>query len=287
MRLLTRFAVLSLAVLFILGCAVVAHARDSEAPKRAGDRWLPCEPWVMYHWLPFDSRALYAETGISRKEWHDYIAPDDDSHSLGQLVEKHGKDPDAVVQKLMQRWNGRVSAPKLTELTRRANALMTQGHLAQHVFFHYFHHPMLGIRARWVFNVSPGDYHAARMAGFTPREIARHGGKPVSRAVRRALVVLREIQDEAVASGQTTRAQARQFLIEQRKWVPRWLNQSVRPRGKPFPKGSPSPAGKRDVQACQHMVGAKHISGPRDPGAAPSGTSMYCNLPRERRRLSR
>jgi hypothetical protein len=284
MRSLTRITVTLLAVLFILGCAVVANARDSEAPKGAGDRWLPCEPWVMYHWLPFSSKTLYKTTGITRKEWHDYIAPDDDRHSLGKLIEKHGGNPDEVVQTLMQRWKGRVSEAQLAELTRRSNALMTEGHLAQHVFFHFFHHPMLGIRARWIFNVSPGEYHSARMVGFTPREIAKQGGVPIARAVRRALVVLREIQDEAVASGETTRAQARNFLVEQRRWVPTWLNQSVRPRGKPFPTGSASPAGSRDIQACQHMVGAKHVSGPRDPGAATAGTSMYCDLPRQRSR---
>lgn len=282
MRSLTRIAVTSLAVLLVLGCAMVANARDSEAPKKAGDRWLPCEPWVMYHWLPFDSSALYKETGISRDEWHDYIVPDDDTHSLGKLIEQRGQDPAQVVQTLMERWEGRVSATKLAELTRRANALMTQGHLAQHVFFHYFHHPIIGIRARWIFNVSPGEYHSARMAGFTPREIAKQGGVPTARAVRRALVALREIQNEAVASGQTTRAQSRQFLIEQRRWVPKWLKQSIRPRGKPFPVGSASPSGPRDVQACQHMVGAKHISGPRDPGARTTGKSMYCDLPRRK-----
>jgi hypothetical protein len=287
MRPLARIAVTLSTVLLILGCAVVAHARDTDAPAKAGDRWLPCEPWVMYHWLPFDSSALYAETGISRKQWHDYIAPDDDTHTLAKLIERRGEHPDKVVAKLMKRWEGRVSAARLAELTRRANALMTQGHLAQHVFFHYFHHPMLGIRARWIFNVSPGEYHQARMLGFTPREIAKHGGVPVARAVRRALVALREIQDEAVASGQTTRAQERSFLAEQRRWVPRWLNQSVRPRGKPFPVGSPSPGGTRDVQACQHMVGAHHVSGPRDSGASIAGTSLYCDLPREGRPVSR
>lgn len=264
-------ALLTAAALF-LGVAAIAVAKDTHAPAKAGDRWLPCEPWVMFHWLPFDAEKLYSATGTTRRQWHDYIL-DDDHHTLEKFIENRGGDPEAVIDQLMTRWKGRVSDAKFNELSRRAHELLTQGHLAQHVFFHYFHHPMLGIRARYIFNVSPSDYHAARMAGFTPREIAKHGGVPLARAVRRALKVLRESQEEAITSGQTQRAQSRAFLKQERGWVKTWLKQSIRPRQKHFPHGTKKITGTRDQQACEHMVGPVHVKGD-------NGLSMYCDLRR-------
>jgi len=254
-----------LAALMLCLLVASAAAKDSHAPAKAGDRWLPCEPWVMYHWLPFDSEALYRELGVTRERWHEYISADDDHRTLAKFIDAQGKDPERVVKRLMRRWDGRVSAKKRAELDRRAGELLTQGHLAQHVFFHYFHHPMIGIRAEYIFGVSPMTFHEARMRGFSPREIAEHGGVPISRAVRRAFRVLRQSQDEGVRSGQTSREQANRFLRGERRWVRRWLNQSLRRHNRAFPHSKMKMTGTRDVQACQHMVGPKHVPGPNEP----------------------
>ena len=82
------------------------------------------------------------------------------------MIKRKGKNPDEIVDKLMYQWRGKVNSKQFTELKRRADATMTQGHLAQHVFFHYFHNPTLAFNARKIFNVAPGDYHRARLAGL-------------------------------------------------------------------------------------------------------------------------
>ena len=51
----------ALVLLLTLLAIAPAGAKDSHAPPAANDRWLPCEPWVMYHWLPFSERRLYAD----------------------------------------------------------------------------------------------------------------------------------------------------------------------------------------------------------------------------------
>lgn len=269
MRRWLRYIIVGACAIALLS-ATGTWAKDSHAPAGAGERWLPCEPWVMYHWLPFDAGRLYKLTGTTRDQWRDFIR-DDKRHNLAQFIAGKGQDPEVVASRLMSRWQGRVSARRYAELDRRTHELLTQGHLAQHVFFHFFHHPALALRARWIFNVSPEQYHEARMAGFTPREIARHGRVPVARAVRRAFVVLRQSQDEAVKSGQTSRVQAGAFLRLERSWVSRWLNQSVRPRGKSFPTGHRVIEGTRDQRACVHMVGRGHIPGAHEPTPATGG----------------
>ncbi len=218
----------------------------------------------MFHWIPFDQSKLWATTGIKPLEFRHWIN-DDDNHTLALLIEKHGKDPDAVSRELMAPWKGKVSAAQLAELSRRTGELMTQGHLAQHVFFHYFHDPILAIDSAWIFKTPPGDYHRARLEGYSPSEIAIRAGVPVKQAVRRAMAVMRRTQDEAVRSGQTSRSQAEAFLRQQNVWINFWLTQKLYAhRRSSYPAGNAPAGGSRLRQACTYLAGSKHPAGPHD-----------------------
>jgi hypothetical protein len=256
--------VVGLALAAVLLISGIAQARDSHAPPGAKDRWLPCESWVMYHWLPFNERSLYAQTGITRSEFLRYIR-NDDQHSLGKLIRHKGKDPSEIVDKLMEQWDGKVTDAQMTELHRRASELMTQGHLSQHVFFHLFHDPAIALNSRWIFNVAPGDYQRARLRAYNPREIAKHGHVSVQHAVRRAMAVLRRYERQGVATKQTSRAEANKFLRIQRKNLNRWLGQNIkRSHARRFPHGTKSPRGSALKRACSFMGGPGHKMGAHD-----------------------
>ncbi|MBJ7353547.1 MAG: hypothetical protein JHC98_01870 [Thermoleophilaceae bacterium] len=264
MRFFARPIVISLAVLLLLTSALTAFANDSDAPPGANERWLPCENWVMYHWLPFREDHFYKLTGINRRDLKTHLY-ENDTNTIAELVVKHKKDPNAIVERLMNRWVGKVSDRQFTELTRRSNALMTQSHLSQHVFFHLFHDPAIGLKAKWIFNISPGDYHHARMTGWSPREIARHGGVPVKRAVRRAMSVLRQEQENGIKRQQTTRAAARIFLHRQQAWTHKWLYQDIHIyKKRKFPHGQMDMTGTRAQKSCEMMTGAGHERGAHD-----------------------
>jgi hypothetical protein len=264
MRLFARIIIVPLALALVLTGSILAHAQDSDAPAGAHDRWLPCESWVMFHWLPFNEQKFFDETGITRYQLKKYLYASD-NNKIGDLVRKRHKDPDAIIAKLMKRWDGKVSDKQFAELTRRANALMTQSHLSQHVFFHLFHDPAVALNSRWIFNVAPGDYMMARMSGFPPKAIARHGHVPVKQAVRRALVILRREQERGIRKHQTTRAEARLFLHRQRAWTNGWLNQNIHiMHMHKFPHGNPAPKGGRLKQSCTFMTGANHEHGAHD-----------------------
>ena len=291
MNLSSRAFALTVCVYLLAAAPVVA--RDSHAPDGARDRWLPCESWVMYHWVPFDQERLWSITGIGQLEFRHYIA-DDDNHTLAQLITSHGKDPDVVAAQLMRQWEGKVSDAKFAELSRRTEEVMSQGHLSQHVFFHYFHDPLLAMNSKWIFNIPTGDYHRARLRGYSPAEIAIRGGVPVRQAVRRAMTVMRRNQDEAVKNGQSSRAQADSFLRQQRVWVNFWLTQKLyAKRRDSFPAGHVAARGNRLRQACTYLAGAAHPTGEHDDLvkattidvalAAPQARhtdqgSLYCNL---------
>jgi hypothetical protein len=261
---LRRILILSSLLVATASFAAAATANDPDAPAGATPRWLPCENWVMYHWLPFDENEFLRRSSITRAQLKRWLYRSD-TNTVGELVRRNGGDPDLIVAALLERRRGRVPDRQFTELTRRATALMTQSHLAQHVFFHLFHDPAVALESRWIFNVGTGDYMRARMSGWTPREIAEHGGVPVRTAVRRAMAVLRRRQDAGIAKGWTTHVQAANFLARQRAWTAGWLTQTIRiERRHGFPHGHRPPPGTRAQRACRLMTGTNHERGSHD-----------------------
>lgn len=268
-------AITLLALLVAIALTVPAQSQDSDAPKGANPRWLPCEAWVMFHWLPFDENSLFRLGGFSRSELKAHLKTD--GPTIAQLLRKKGRKPDVVVAKLMYRWRGKVDDRRLKELTRRANALMTQSHLSQHVFFHLYHHPAIGLNSRYIFKLPTADYHKARMSGFSPREIAKYGGVSVKTAVRRTMAVFKKSQAEGVRRHNTTRAEARTFLKHQRAWTRNWLAQDIHLLPKrEFPHGTKPFRGSRMAKACRLMTGADHEQGEHDDALRMS--FLYCDL---------
>src|SRR5215210_3886073 len=107
---------------------------DSEAPPGAPPHWLPGERWVMQHWLPYDEQRLYALLGVDRGVIWRLLR--DDTRSLAQLGQERGWEPSALARELVAPWRGRLrDSARLAVLERRALRTLTQGHLAQHIFF--------------------------------------------------------------------------------------------------------------------------------------------------------
>lgn len=174
-RIVRTIATLVLAASFALSALAVfaahAPAKDSLAPKSAGDRWLPCERWVMHHWNPVDMPAFYARTGIRQTELFDWLA-DDDHHTLAGILKKKGFDPKETLAASLA-VKERSSAKTRAILTERTNRLLTQGHLAQHVFFRWFHNPPVRQKSREIFGMNPWDHAKARNMGFSPADVGR------------------------------------------------------------------------------------------------------------------
>src|SRR3954449_5454450 len=117
------------------GKPIVTRSADSGAPAHAPAHWLPPEAWVYNHWLPYDETRLYRLLGITRVGLWEQLR--DDRRTLAQLAARHGW-PDArrLAAALVAPEAGRVGPARLGVLRRRALRTVTQGHLAQHLFFH-------------------------------------------------------------------------------------------------------------------------------------------------------
>lgn len=208
------------AALFLLATAGDAPARDSHAPSGASDNWLPCDAWVMFHWAPFDEATLYDLLDMSPDDVRAWLR-DDDHHTLGQLFATRG---------LSVREAAAALAPKGVRRNHTVDAV-TQGHLAQHLLFHYFHQPLIASRAAGIVGVSPVHFRRTRLRGASPAEIGGAHGRTRGQISYRAYRVLAEAAHAGVRAGETSRRQARAFLRIQRHGLHHWLDSHIRKPG--------------------------------------------------------
>jgi hypothetical protein len=174
----------------------------------------------MFHWLPFDERRLYRELGMTRDEVRAWLR-DDNHHTLAQLFRRRGLSVRAAAARL---------APAGVLRNHTVDAL-TQGHLAQHVLFHYFHQPLIASRAASVVGVSPVRFRRLRLQGRSPAEIGRAHGRTRGQITYRAYRLLRYAARAGVRSGETSPAQAHTFLATQHRGLRHWLDSHIEKPG--------------------------------------------------------
>jgi Tol biopolymer transport system component len=142
-------------------------------------------------------------------------------------------------------WRRRVSAARLATLRDRASRTLTQGHLAQHVFFHSLHQFAIPSEAPAIFGVSDVEFRALRREELSPLQIGLLHGRSPARVQERCAAVLRERAEAGVRGHATTARQARLLLARQLSQLPRWLGQD-RYNGPPKTHGGKLVAVPRD-----------------------------------------
>ena len=256
-------------------------SQDPLAPAGAGPRWLPCEDWVMYHWVPYDERQLFSMLAMDRAAVERWLA-DDDVHTLAQLVRRRGLDPGDTAQELVSAWAGEAPAQQRASLVDRARRTLTEGHLAQHLFFHFAHYPAVALRARAVFGIAPLSYQRFRLAGWTPSEIARHHGRSPSSVRRLTVPILRDGARAGVAGFETPSAQAGRLLRLQRAGLAAWLEQRIRPLGRGPRMNVPALRSQKEL-ACWLFAGRDGLRQVRRP-LPMRAASLVCAVPKRKDR---
>src|SRR4051812_7385132 len=205
--------------------AIVTHSADSGAPAHAPAHWLPPEAWVYNHWLPYDETRLYRLLGITRVGL--WLQLRDDHRTLAQLAARHGwPDPRRLAAALVAPDAARVGPRRAAVLRARALRTITQGHLAQHVFFHSLHQFGIASEAPAIFGVTDVQFRSLRRAESSPLAIARLHGRSPGEVEALAIAVLRGRARTGVRGGATPRAQADRLLRRQLTQLPRWLDQA-------------------------------------------------------------
>jgi len=199
----------ALVVLVTLLAVLPAAAHDTDAPRGAPHSWLPKEGWVMNHWLPFDESRLHDLLGTDNAAVERWLR--DDHRTLAGLAAKRkGMSARQLARDLVAPRRGRATAARLRLLEERTMRVLTQGHLAQHVLFHYFHGTVE--RSRRIFGVHPKVYQRLRGRGLTPIQVGRRGGRSKAHVKREMRLLLEAITRRGVRRGETTAPQARYML---------------------------------------------------------------------------
>ena len=120
----------------------------------------------------------------------------------------------------------------MRELRAIAVRTLTQGHLAQHLFFHSLHQFAIPSEAPTIFGVSDAQFRVLRRGEQSPLEIGRLHGRSPGQIERLSAAVLRERIRAGISSGAMPRRQGRLLLRRQLSQLPRWLAQ-VRYNGPP------------------------------------------------------
>ncbi len=215
----------ALALLPAAGLAAPPKSPDSLAPANAPAHWLPPEAWVYNHWLPYDEDRLYRTLKISRQELWQQLR--DDRRTLAQLAARRGwRDPRRLAAALVAPRAAGSDRATAARLRDRALRTITQGHLAQHVFFHSLHQFAIPSAAPDIFGVTDAKFRALRRQELSPLAVGRLDGRSPASVQGAAIAVLRERAAAGVRGGAIGAAQARLLLRRQVTQLPRWLNQA-------------------------------------------------------------
>ena len=223
-------AVLAASVWLAGGLPPEAGAHDSLSPPGAAHTWLPDEDWVMRHWLPFDERALTARLALRARDLEAYLY--NDHHALSDLARARGLDPAQLRDELVAPWRPLVDDERYALLRDRTERVLTQPHLAQHVFFHVFHDAAVAHAAQGTFGLPVATVQQMRADGLTPLEVAARGG--VSATAVRASVLhhLAHEHELGVRRREAWPEESRRMLARQVARLSCWLR-SPRPGDDP------------------------------------------------------
>src|SRR3954452_4683155 len=203
--------------------AKVLHSPDDLAPPDAPAHWLPPEPWIYNHWLPYDEGRLYRVLHITRDDLWGQLR--DDHRTLAELAARHGwRDPKALAAKLVGTRD--VGPATRAVLEARAERTITQGHLAQHLFFHSLHQFAIPSAAPELFRVTDAAFRNLRRQELSPLAIGRIHGRSPGRIEGEAIAVLRGRIRTGMREGAISARQGRTLLRRQLTQLPRWLDQA-------------------------------------------------------------
>ena len=231
------------AVAWLVTTPGVAHAHDSLAPPRESHNWLPNEEWVHRHWIPFDERTLNEALRLRPHDLRAYLY--NDHHTLADLARRLGVDPRALATRLVAPW----PAERRALLRERTWRILTQGHLAQHVFFHVFHGLDLHRSSHELFGVAGHEYQAMRDQGHSYLSIAAHGNIPPAALLAGIAAMIDNDHRDGIARLEAWPRQSNRIRDRTRAQLACWL-------GQPPAKMDPAnPFGKNRFLHGEHVAG--------------------------------
>jgi hypothetical protein len=136
-----HIALLALVLVALFAAAGSAQAftpkPDPAAPRGAAPDWLPHEEWVGQRWLPFDEQVLERKLHLSATQVWLYLSST--GNSLNTLAKSRGVATHGLATSLVTRRHVPRKSRLWRTLRARTERVLSQPHLAAHMFGHVFH----------------------------------------------------------------------------------------------------------------------------------------------------
>ena len=191
-RRICRVAAVALVGLLAPVAGAGAASTDSEAPATAPPHWLPPEAWVYNHWMPYDEGRLYRLLRITRARPLAAAARRPPQRRAARAAPRLARCRPARRRARRARGAARCPRAALAILRSRARRTLTQGHMAQHLFFHSLHQFAIASEAPDIFGVTDARFRALRREReLSPLTIARLHGRSPARVEALSIGVLR------------------------------------------------------------------------------------------------
>ena len=222
-----------LLVLLALACALTpaaaaAERPDTHAPRGADPDWLPEERWVMERWLPFEFAELERILGVDRTQAYFFLRDHGDGdRTLLDLARRRGVPTASLGYRLLLPRREALGERRWRLLRTRTTKVLTQGHLAEHMLGHVFHHWAIWRQPMRVFGVPTERLRALNHRA--PSEIGAAGGLARGEVRRRVIDALTAAGRQGVRTGALPAAEAaamRDLLLGA---IDRWID--TRPDG--------------------------------------------------------
>jgi hypothetical protein len=213
-----------LVIVLALGAASPATAQDSMAPAGASPHYLPKADWVYRHWSPVDEGELAQALQLGDGELEAYLF--DDHRSLDTLAAARGIALTDLLDRLTA-WTQPLSPDRAAVVRERAEDVLTQPHLAQHLFFHVYH----GVDARGMApqlsGMTPKRYWHLRLHGRTPRQTAHAGHVAPADAEAGLVASFAADRDEGIRLQVTPPSEARTLYDRRVAQLPCWMTRPL------------------------------------------------------------
>lgn len=203
---------------FVWSCSSAAAALppDSHAPPGASPNWLPSDEWVMERWMPFEEKALTQTMRMSREEIYEELKLR--PKNLAEIARERGIALSA--KRLLASRRTRVKGSRWHDLVRRAELMLSQRHLAEHVIGHTFHHDSIWRDPEAIWGPT---FHALWSENLAISEISRRSGIPLDVLRRRVLAAL----DRGVRRGVSTQAMTAEHGRALQTWHRTYITELV------------------------------------------------------------
>jgi hypothetical protein len=214
---------------------------DSDAPPGALPTWLPTDGWVRERWLPFDSARLSRILGLKRPAIHGYLV--DGDRTLLDLARERGVPTHNLATRLVAPRRAKVSRKAYRRLLARTRQMMDQGHLAEHMIGHRWHHRAITVNAPEIVGTSTKRYVRLRGRGMSPVQIGETAGRTPVMVRASMLRVLDRAGRKGVSSRSLSPAEAAVLSKIHHKHIDDFIFKSRKsPKGQTYSARSASAA---------------------------------------------